>query len=379
MVGTVIHKHRPLDLKCYVIPDVNVASQKLALLRDSLQMRTDVEAGVGGRTTRFFQSVLNEVAWKRGIIKPNFTQIKTYNHMFNIVRLFRLSEESRNSAELHPPSLSPVSSDPLPADGYTVAPRLSLIIPAFNEIRRLPNFLDEVQTYLDSENFISYEVIVVDDGSRDNTAEMVLQRMTSWPQLRLLQHAENRGKGAAVREGMLAAVLPLLLFADADGATSISDERRLREAIARGADLAVGSRLVSNPSVVVNRATLRAISGRCFAWAVGLFTNVTVRDPQCGFKMFQRDVACRLFRDCNENGYLFDILLLSLANILNYRIAEVPVSWEDKSGSKVRIFKDGWKMMCGLLRVRRSAKRMASSAGAGMDRTASRFTQTAPN
>ena len=238
---------------------------------------------------------------------------------------------------------------------------LSVVIPAFNEAERLPAFLDQARNYLEGAGFDSYEVIVVDDGSLDATARLVEDRARSWDRLRLLGRPENRGKGAAVREGVLAAESDLILFADADGATPISEERLLREAIEAGADLAVGSRLVG-PRVLVDRAPYRDLLGRAFALAVRSAVPIGVRDPQCGFKMFRRGVGKHLFQICSEDGYLFDIQILAEAEKLGYRAVEVAVRWREMPGSKVRLVRDTWRMLVGLARVRRSIEGIAADA-----------------
>lgn len=238
---------------------------------------------------------------------------------------------------------------------------LSVVIPAFNEAERLPAFLDQARNYLDGAGFDSYEVIVVDDGSRDATARLVLDRSEAWDRLRLLSRPENRGKGAAVRDGVLAAESDLILFADADGATPISEERLLREAIDAGADLAVGSRLIG-PRSLVERAPHRDLLGRAFSVAVRLAVPVGVRDPQCGFKMFRRGIGRHLFQLCSEDGYLFDLQVLAEAGKLGYHFREVAVRWHEMPGSKVRLVRDTWRMLRGLARVRRSVRGIAADA-----------------
>ena len=141
---------------------------------------------------------------------------------------------------------------------------LSLIMPAYNEAGRLPPYLASVRPYLDKRYAGCYEVIVVDDGSRDDLPEVLDRLAADWPQLAVMRHPINRGKGAAVRTGMLAAGGRLLLFADADGATPIDQEMKLAEGIQAGADVAVGSRLVDSAEVTRRRTRIRGLVGRLF-------------------------------------------------------------------------------------------------------------------
>lgn len=232
--------------------------------------------------------------------------------------------------------------------------QLSVVLPAYDEAHRLPPYLSSVREYLGSvfENY--HEVIVVDDGSRDDLLGLLGGLTSHWPQLSLIRHTCNLGKGAALCTGVRAAKGDLVLIADADGATPITEEHHLRRAIEQGADVAIGSRLLPASSVSRNRR--RGLTGRCFAWVVHLLYGdwLIVHDTQCGFKMFRRETALELFRLCRETGYLIDVEVLVHAQRLGFRIAEVPVSWTDIPGSKVRLWYDGLKMLCGLWRLRRA-------------------------
>src|SRR5215210_773724 len=186
-------------------------------------------------------------------------------------------------------------------------PELSVVVPAYNEARRLPRFLDTLREYFKGRS--DYEIIVVDDGSRDEQCSLVEARRAEWPQLKVVRHEVNRGKGAAVRTGMLAATGQLLLFADADGATPIHQERLLRAAIESGADVACGSRLLTSESAEQHRFFLRSLAGKTFARIARKLVPVPVRDTQCGFKMFTSPAGKRLFSAAEENGFAFDVEL----------------------------------------------------------------------
>ncbi len=230
---------------------------------------------------------------------------------------------------------------------------LSIVLPAYNESQRLPKYLAEIKDYLEPRQHDSHEVIVVDDGSDDGLGDVVATWRAGWPALRIMTHAVNYGKGAAVRTGMLAACGERLLFADADGATPIAEEAKLRAALEDGADVAVGSRLLAAPGTRRRRAPMRAVAGKVFATWARWWLHVPVRDTQCGFKMFRHDVARELFENSSEPGYLFDLELLALAQRLGYRIAEVPVHWTEIPGGHLSLVRMLPGIIHGMWRLRR--------------------------
>ncbi len=242
---------------------------------------------------------------------------------------------------------------------------LSIVIPAYNEVDRLPPYLERVCDYLDVEFPGRYEVLVVDDGSRDMTAESVIRISESHRPIVLIRHNRNLGKGAAVRSGVLASRGDLILFTDADGATPIEHEVRLREAIAEGADIAVGSRLVGESSII--RSRLRRWGGGVFSTLTRFFLRVHIRDTQCGFKMFRREAGLRLFTLCETNGYIFDAYLIRIAEELRYRVDEISVGYRDMEGSRFRLWKDPIIMIAELSQahriVRYTLEKAAASTG----------------
>ena len=227
----------------------------------------------------------------------------------------------------------------------------SVVIPAFNEAARLPRYLDEVVQAMDGRGE-PYEVIVVDDASSDGTSDAVKAAARAHPSVRLLRLDENVGKGGTVRAGMLAARGRYRLFTDADGATPITELKRLEAALAAGADVAIGSRVLVDPGVSVATRPHRVAAGRIFNWIRERFGLRGIADSQCGFKLFRAAVADDLFGRLRTQGFAFDVEILLMAQRAGYRIAEVPVNWTDQPGSKVRVLTDGPRMVAQIVVAR---------------------------
>lgn len=229
---------------------------------------------------------------------------------------------------------------------------VSLVIPAYNEERRLPSYLGEIRSYLDGCR-LHAEVLVVDDGSRDGTAAYVQGVAAEDPRIRLVQQPGNQGKGNAVKRGVLEARGRYVLFTDADGATPIAELDRLIAAVGERAEIAIGSRRLVSAEAERERTGLRELMGRVFYSVVNFLAVPGIRDTQCGFKLFRTDVARELFRGLNEAGWAFDVELLYRAQLFGYGIAEVPVNWHEVAGSKVNPLKDALKMFLAIFRIRR--------------------------
>jgi dolichyl-phosphate beta-glucosyltransferase len=232
---------------------------------------------------------------------------------------------------------------------------LSIVIPAYNEARRILPYLQTIAAYMGRRG-LSYEILVADDGSQDDTAMLVERIGTQNPRVRLIRLPCNSGKGAAVRAGIQAAQGELQLFADADGATPIQELERLEAAMNNGADLAIGSRtMASRDSRYRVQARLhRTLLGNLFNRIVRRLGIRDINDTQCGFKLFRKPVARDLFAVARIDGYGFDLEVLYVAQQRGYRIAEVPINWADQPGSKVRVFRDGLAMVREMLAVRRN-------------------------
>jgi dolichyl-phosphate beta-glucosyltransferase len=228
-----------------------------------------------------------------------------------------------------------------------------VVIPAYNERKRLPAYLQEIAAYFGGRGE-RYEVVVVDDGSRDGTGAVVENLQDSCPALRLVRLPRNRGKGCAVRMGMLEATGELRLFADADGATPIREVERLEERIAQGADIAIGSRALWDDTRTVQAKWHRAFFGQIFNAIVRCLSVRGIADTQCGFKLFHAKAAIDLFSVLQTDGYGFDVEVLFVAQRRGYNVAEVPVNWADQPGGKVWVVRDGLRMLREVWVIRRN-------------------------
>ena len=234
---------------------------------------------------------------------------------------------------------------------------LTIIIPAFNESKRIKKTLNEIDEYISSNSFSHlYQVVVVDDGGLDNIKELV----NSWIEkecknksvFKVLSYLPNHGKGYAVKEGFLNATSDLILYTDADGASPIKEVEKLLHWIDNGYDVACGSRILQDKSSQVEMSFKRRIIGFVFHLILVLLRLASLRDTQCGFKLFQRDVAKKLAESQKCFNYSFDIEYLFLSRKLGYKIKEVPINWYHVHGSKVSILKDSIAMLIEVLKIR---------------------------
>jgi dolichyl-phosphate beta-glucosyltransferase len=210
------------------------------------------------------------------------------------------------------------------------------VIPAYNEEARLPATLDAVSAYLQEKQFSFAEVVVVDDGSRDRTAEIVETRHPAGASIRLVKNPGNRGKGYAVRHGILEAKGEWILYTDADLSAPIRELDKLLEAAARaGAEVAIGSRALDRSLVGVHQSAFREVSGRAFNVIMRCITGLPFRDTQCGFKLYRADAARDIFSRQTLDGFSFDVEDLVIAKLLGRRAIEVPVVWNNVEGTKV--------------------------------------------
>ena len=236
-----------------------------------------------------------------------------------------------------------------------VAPSVSVIIPAYNEAGRIGQSLRAIGEFARSIP-IELELIVVDDGSSDGTAKVAEQNLPSLPNVhsRVIRYAVNRGKGYAVRRGLLAARAPFALFSDADLSTPMAEMAKLIDRLSNGsADLAFGSRALDRSLIGVHQPRRRELGGRAFNFVLRLATGLPYWDTQCGFKAFRMSVCRPLIEDGTIDGFGFDIELLYEAHRAGLRMSEIPVRWDHREGSKVSFLRDGIRMLRDVVTVRR--------------------------
>lgn len=230
-------------------------------------------------------------------------------------------------------------------------PVYSIIIPAYNESERITATLESVAAYARQQKWDA-EVLVVNDGSRDNTVAVVEQLARSHPFIRIIENPGNRGKGYSVRNGMLQARGQILLFSDADLSSPIEEAPKLFEALAAGADVAIGSRWLRAELQSQRQPLLRQIYGRMFNIALRILLGLNFRDTQCGFKAFRREAAQRIFPLQKIERWGFDPEILFLARKLGYRTVEIPVRWAHSAGTRLHPLRDGMRMVWEIFRVR---------------------------
>jgi len=227
----------------------------------------------------------------------------------------------------------------------------SIVIPAYNESARIRATLDRVLAHIHDRHWDA-EVLVVNDGSRDNTARIVESYAAQHPTLRLLQNPGNRGKGYSVRNGMLHASGEILLFSDADLSSPIEEADRLFAALETGADVAIGSRWLRAELQTQRQSLHRQLFGRIFNLVLRIILGLPYRDTQCGFKAFTRRAAQVIFPRQHIERWGFDPEILFLARKFGMKVIEVPVEWAHSEGTRIHPLRDGIRMFVEMLRVR---------------------------
>ena len=230
---------------------------------------------------------------------------------------------------------------------------LTIVIPAWQEAKRLGPTLDRIRRYLEKQSW-NGEVVVVVDGGNDGTLELARTRATQWTALHVLANNLNHGKGYSVRRGILEPRGQYVIFSDADLSTPIEEVEHLIDAIEAGADIAGGSRALAGSDIQVRQTWWRESMGHLFNLVVRVVAVPGVRDTQCGFKCFRRSVAQRIFRRQRINRFAFDVEIFWIARKLGLQVAEIPVTWRNDALSHVHPLRDAAQMFIDLIRLRLS-------------------------
>lgn len=228
---------------------------------------------------------------------------------------------------------------------------LSIIIPAYNEQDRIQPSLERVWRYLNSLG-LPYEIIVVDDGSTDRTAEITSEMATALGAIRLVSYKPNRGKGYAVRRGVAESLGELVGFTDADLSAPIEEMGKLLMATQGGVDVAIGSRAVKGAVIPVHQPFYRELGGKALNLVIRTLAVRGIRDTQCGFKLFKGDVARTIFGRCFLDSWGFDVEVLYLARRSGFSVVEVPVVWSHSEGSKIHPFSAAARVIIDLFRMK---------------------------
>ena len=233
---------------------------------------------------------------------------------------------------------------------------LSVVIPCFNEEKRIGKTLSQIITYLNQQSYTS-EIRIIDDGSTDRTADICRSHQPEFPRLYINHISPNHGKGYAVRTGMLESKGAYILFSDADLSTPIAEVEKLLSGInTNSADIAIGSRSMPRSDVTVHQPWYRERMGKMFNGFVQYFVLPGFIDTQCGFKLFTRAVAEDVFQQQQIWGFAFDVEILYIAHQRGYRTVEVPIHWENSPLSKVNPVLDSSRMLYELFRIKRMHK-----------------------
>jgi dolichyl-phosphate beta-glucosyltransferase len=237
------------------------------------------------------------------------------------------------------------------ASGEEGPPRLSVVIPAYNETARIGRTIPALLTYLHGLD-CAHEFLIVDDGSTDGTPHTARQLLSGEPGARVLEEPRNRGKGHAVKVGMLAAEGQFVLFCDADLSTPPEELDKFWPWLDSGYEVVIGSRKMAGANVSRRQPLWRESLGKGFTWLTNVIAAPGISDVTCGFKCFTHQAAQTLFSLSLIDDWSFDAEVLFIAQQLGYRVKEVPVSWHDEPGTKVRLWKDSIRSLLGLATIR---------------------------
>ncbi len=228
--------------------------------------------------------------------------------------------------------------------------KLSVVIPAYKEAERIGQTIEEIKTFLEQQPYES-EVLVVVDGSKDGTAEVVQKMVPSMPNLRVIHNQINKGKGAVVKQGMLAVTGDVRMFMDADGSTAIDHIKTFLPYFEAGYDIVVGSRRTEGANIKVHQGFIRDFLGGVFRFIVHTLVPLGVTDSQCGFKAFTSEATVKIFPKQTIERWAFDVEILAIARKLKLKIKEAPVTWVNDGASNVK-FSGMVHMLLEILEVR---------------------------
>ncbi len=229
---------------------------------------------------------------------------------------------------------------------------LSIVIPAYNEENRIKNTLLIIDDYIKSKN-LNAEIIVVDDGSKDKTTELIKKYKSKIKNLEVIRYEKNQGKGFAVKTGVEASKGKYILFADADNSTPIEEHEKLQKALTKNnAEIAIGSRYLKESNVKIKQPKHRVLISRAGNFLIQAFLIDNIKDSQCGFKLFTSKAAKDIFRFQKVKRFAFDMELLVIAQNLEHKIIETPVSWFNSTESRVRPVRDGLRSLKDLVYIK---------------------------
>jgi dolichyl-phosphate beta-glucosyltransferase len=228
---------------------------------------------------------------------------------------------------------------------------ISIVIPAYNEAERIGPTIETIHNYF-SKKHQSFDILVINDGSKDNTTNIVLDFAKGIRNVKLLDSSINQGKGSSVRKGMIHAAHDLILLTDADLSTPIEEFEKLAPWMRKGYDIVIGSRGMKESEIILRQPWYRRMMGKAFNLFVRTLIVNDFRDTQCGFKLFRSEAATRIFRLSKIDGFAFDVEVLFIAKKMGYKIKEVPVRWIDSPHSKVSALRDPFRMFLDLLKIR---------------------------
>lgn len=228
---------------------------------------------------------------------------------------------------------------------------LSVVIPAYNEKRRIGDSLTKIYTYFKKQDY-DFEIVVIDDGSDDETLNLLKKYSQKIPNLIILKNESNRGKGFSVKKGVLKSRGDIILFTDADTSTPIEEIDKLISWLKNGYQIAIGSRDLPESQVEIHQRWYRELMGKTFNRIIRIILNLDYYDTQCGFKCFRRDAALEVFQSSKVCGFSFDVEILFIAKQRGIKVKEVPVRWYNSPESKVRLIRDSSRMLWDILKIR---------------------------